>query len=177
MPYLAGGIAGMPMGLALLSGLESQQLKVALSVMLIGYAAWSLVRAPAAPARPAPNLVRSFFIGAAGGVVGGFSAFPGAALVIWNALSGAGKEQGRALTQAFILSMQVVGLCLLLGRHPALFGATFWCLFLAAAPVALLGNRIGVAIYRRTGDVGYRRVTLSALGGSGLGLLLQLALQ
>jgi uncharacterized membrane protein YfcA len=177
MPYLAGGIAGMPIGLALLSGLALQQLKVGLGVMLIGYATWSLLRAPTARRSAEPNAARSFFIGAAGGVVGGFSAFPGSALVVWNAISGVGKDQGRALTQAFILSMQIVGLCLLLARHPALFGSAFWVLFLAAAPVALLGNRIGLAIYRRTGDIGYRRITLAALGTAGFGLLLQLALQ
>jgi uncharacterized membrane protein YfcA len=177
IPYLAGGIAGMPIGLALLSGLALLQLKVGLGAMLIGYAAWSLLRAPTARVRATPNAARSFLVGAAGGVVGGFSAFPGSALVVWNAISGVGKEQGRALTQAFILSMQVVGLSLLLVRHPAIFGPAFWGLFLAAAPVALLGNRIGLAIYRRTGDIGYRRVTLAVLGAAGFGLLLQLALQ
>src|SRR4051812_35960057 len=155
MPYLAGGIAGMPLGLALLSGLASSELKAGLSVLLIGYATWSLLRAPAprTRTRSEPNAARSFLVGAAGGVVGGFSAFPGAALVVWNAISGAGKEQGRALTQAFILSMQLVGLALLLAHRPALFGATFWQLFVAASPVAVFGNRIGIAIYRRTGDI------------------------
>jgi uncharacterized protein len=177
VPYLAGGVAGLPLGLAVLSGLALPELKAFLSVLLMGYAAWSLVRSPTPGQRPQPNAARSFFVGVAGGVVGGFSAFPGSALVVWNAISGASKEQGRALTQAFILSMQVVGLALLLARHPALFGATFWVLFLSAAPMALLGNRIGVAIYRRTGDIGYRRITLAALGAAGFGLLLQLALQ
>jgi hypothetical protein len=42
--------------------------------------------------------------------------------------------------------------------------------------VSLLGNRIGIAIYRRTGDVGYRQITLAALGISGAGLLLKAGL-
>jgi uncharacterized membrane protein YfcA len=177
LPYLAGGIAGLPIGLTLLSGLALGQLKGTLSVVLIGYAAWSLLRAPLARTIAKPNAIRSFLVGAAGGVVGGFSAFPGSAIVVWNVLSGVDKAQGRSLTQAFILAMQIVGLALLLARHPALFGGAFWALFLAAAPIALLGNRVGVAIYRRTGDAGYRRVTLAALGAAGIGLLLQLALQ
>jgi len=129
-----------------------------------------------AGARREPNATRSFFVGAAGGLVGGFSAFQGSALVVWNARAGAGKEQGRALTQALILSMQVVGLALLLARHPALFGLGFWRLFVVAAPLALVGNRLGIAIYRRTGDTSYRRVTLFALGAAGFGLLVQIAL-
>ena len=177
VPYLAGGVAGMPFGLTLLSGLGILELKVGLGLMLIGYSTWSLLRRASTGPRPASSAARAFFVGAAGGVVGGFAAFPGSALVVWNTLTGVGKEQGRALTQAFILSMQVVGLALLLARHPALFGHGFWGIFLVAAPVALLGNRLGIAIYRRTGDIGYRRITLAALGAAGLGLLLQLALQ
>jgi len=73
--------------------------------------------------------------------------------------------------------MRVGGLALVLARDPALFGGAFWAIFVVAAPVALLGNRLGIAIYRRTGDIGYRRITLAALGTAGLGLLLQLALQ
>jgi len=203
VPYLVGGVAGLPFGLALLSGLEIGELKAGLGGMLIGFATWSLVQAPRAAATaptpttsmppaarspslppttaarrtPPPNAARSFIVGAAGGLVGGFSAFPGAALVVWNAIAGVGKEQGRALTQAFILAMQVVGLALLLARHSALFGAGFWALFITAAPLALVGNRIGIAIYKRSGSVAYRRVTLYALGAAGMGLLVQLALQ
>jgi hypothetical protein len=45
-----------------------------------------------------------------------------------------------------------------------------------SAPIALACNQAGVAIYRRTGDVGYRTITLLALGASGMGLLLKVAL-
>jgi uncharacterized membrane protein YfcA len=176
MPYFAGGVVGLPLGLALLSGLATRELKLGLGLMLIGYSTWSLLRRAVPGAHREPSAARSFWVGAAGGVVGGFSAFPGSALVVWNALAGVGKEQGRALTQAFILSMQVVGLALLLARHPGLFGLGFWRLFVAAAPLALLGNRLGITIYRRTGDISYRRITLLALGSAGFGLLVQTAL-
>jgi hypothetical protein len=41
----------------------------------------------------------------------------------------------------------------------------------AALPVTLLGNSVGVAIYRKAGDVGYRCITFAALGVSGFGLV------
>jgi uncharacterized membrane protein YfcA len=112
-------------------------------------------------------------VGAIGGVVGGFSAFPGAALVVWNGLTGAGKAQSRVTTQVYILFMRVMSLALLWARRPNGLDRTYWTLLVAAAPAALIGNRAGVALYRRTGDLGYRRITLIALGLVGSGLLVK----
>jgi hypothetical protein len=177
LPYLGGGTLGMPLGLAVLASLPSTRLTTGLGMLLIAYAAWSLCM----PARPAgsvaPNRLRSFAIGALGGLVGGFSAFPGSALVVWAGLAGLGKEHSRALTQPFILWMQVLGLVLLLVTKPALFDRGFWIVFLLVLPAALVGNRLGIAIYRRTGDLGYRRITYAALGIAGLGLIVRVALR
>jgi uncharacterized membrane protein YfcA len=177
VPYLAGGTLGMPAGLAVLSLLGARELTVALGLLLVAYAGWSLLK-PAALrlGDTRPSRWRSFLVGAVGGVVGGFSAFPGSALVVWNGLVGVSKEQGRALTQPFILWMQVVGLVLVTVMRPRLFDAAFWLVFAAALPAALLGNALGVAIYRRTGDVGYRRITFAALGLTGAGLVLKVLL-
>jgi len=176
-PYLAGGLFGMPAGTAVLSDVGARPLMVVLGIVLIGYAGWSLTRARTQRLGPAPRPLRAaLLVGAAGGFIGGFSAFPGSALVVWNGLLGKGKEQGRAIVQPFILFMQVVGLLLLVATRPQLFGAAFWALLAAALLPTLAGNAIGVAIFRRTGDRGYARWTLLALGLSGAGLLLKAAL-
>ncbi len=172
LPYLIGGTAGMPVGLAILATFGARELSVSLGVLLIAYSIWSLAKPVGLRLRGGPpSAWRSFLVGAAGGVVGGFSAFPGSAIVVWNGLLGLGKEEGRALTQPFILWMQIVGLALLLATRPQLFGPVFWGLFAAALPASLLGNSAGVAIFRRTGDVGYRNITFVALGLSGIGLV------
>lgn len=177
MPYLIGGTLGMPAGLAILTAFGARTLTVALGLLLVGYSIWSLLKPAALRFHDqAPSLRRSLLVGAAGGVIGGFSALPGAALVIWNGLTGVGKEAGRALTQPFILWMQLVGLALLLATRPQLFDAASWTLFGLALPAALLGNVVGVAIYRKTCDIGYRRVTFVALGTSGLGLVVKVML-
>lgn len=115
-------------------------------------------------------------VGAGGGIVGGFAAFPGSALVIWNGIVGRTKEQSRALTQPYILCMQVVALVLLAALHPQLFDTTFWTRLAVGLPGTLIGNQLGVAVYRRTGDLGYRRITLIMLGLAGTALLLKLAM-
>jgi uncharacterized protein len=172
LPYLAGGTIGMPVGLAILALADARELNVALGSLLVGYSIWSLTKPTDLRLRTgAPAVQRSFLVGMMGGIVGGFSAFPGSAIVVWNGLLGVGKEQGRALTQPFILWMQAVGLVLLLMTRPQVFSAAFMGLFAAVVPLVLIGTAVGVAIYRKTGDVGYRRVTFAALGVSGLGLI------
>jgi hypothetical protein len=177
LPYLAGGIAGMPVGLTILYAFGARELTVSLGLLLVAYSTWSLFKPATLQLKStAPSLKRSFLVGAVGGIVGGFSAFPGSALVVWNGLVGRSKAEGRALTQPFILGMQLVGLALLAVARPELFNRAFWVTFLPSMPIALLGNAFGIAIYRRTGDVGYRNITLIALGISGLGLLLKVVL-
>ena len=177
MPYLAGGTAGMPFGLWILARTRADVLTAALGALLMAYATWLLVKPAAAALKiRQPSGRYSFLVGAVGGVVGGFSAFPGSAIVVWNGLTGATKQEGRALTQPFILWMQIVGIALMVATRPFLFGQPFWSLFVGAAPVALVGNLLGVGIYRKTGDVGYRQVTLVALGAAGAGLLFKVAL-
>ena len=177
LPYLVGGTVGMPLGLAILAEFGGRSLAAALGLLLVAYAAWSLLKPPALQLRNShPSARSAFLVGVVGGIVGGFSAFPGSALVIWNGLTGASKERGRALVQPFVLWMQIVGLALLLVTRPQVFDRSFATVFMMALPAALLGNRLGVGIYRRTSDVSYRRVTFWALGVSGAGLVMKVAL-
>lgn len=173
-PYLLGGCMGLPAGLTVLGGVSASKLVTGLGFFLVSYSAWSLLkpahlRLRATPPGPWAGLT----VGALGGLVGGFSAFPGAVIVVWSGLIGWPKTRTRALTAPFILGMQslaFLSMCLL---WPERLGLIFWGLIALSTPLVLLGNRCGIAMYRRTGDVGYRRVTLAALGASGMGLLIK----
>jgi|SRR5690349_13612014 len=175
VPCVVGGLIGLPLGLTMLSRVGLWHLDVVLSLVLVCHSTWSLLRPPGERDREDASPSCSFLVGTVAGALAAFAALPGSALVFWTARAGIGKAHGRALTQSFVLAMQLVATALLLARHPALFGRAFWGLFVAAAPVALLGNQLGVAIYRRTPDRCYRRVTLAALAIAGVGLLGQLA--
>ncbi len=177
LPYILGGVLGLPVGLAILALLGERPLLTGLGVLLLAYAAWSLYKpACAVLAAPLPSLRSAMLVGAAGGVVGGFAAFPGSALVVWNGVVGRTSEQSRALTQPYIVFMQTVALVLLVVLRPQTFDTTFWAVLAMALPGTLLGNQLGVALYRRTGDGGHRRLTLTVLGLAGAGLLLKVAL-
>jgi uncharacterized protein len=176
LPYLIGGMIGLPCGLVLLSYLEKAQLLICLGALLVAYAAYSLCSSRQPLIDQKAPFLNAIGVGAAGGLIGGFSAFPGAALVVWNGLRGASKEESRALTQPYILFMQVIALVLLYANSASTFSSEFWRVLLVATPLALIGNFIGVNIYKQTGDIGYRKITLAALGFSGLVLIVKTTL-
>lgn len=173
-PYAVGGVLGVPIGLIILTRVPTQALTMLMGGILVLYGSWSLLRPAVAGEEPsATSVPAAASVGFVGGILGGFSAFPTGPLVIWTALKGLPKAQTRTLMLPYILVMQVVGIALLAAKRPESFSQTFWLLFLTALPVSFLGNRIGIALYKRTSKVNYRRVTLIALTVSGASLLLK----
>jgi uncharacterized membrane protein YfcA len=110
-------------------------------------------------------------VGAAGGVNGGFSAFPGSMPVVYLGLRGASKAESRGITQPYILTLQLISLSILALTHAAIFNAQFWVLLALTLPAVLLGSWAGVAVYRRTSEVNFRRAVLILLIVSGVSLL------
>lgn len=177
LPYAMGGLLGLPLGLKILAAVPSKDLIFLLGALLVAYSLYSICKPKSLVlASRDTTLGGALAVGAIGGIVGGFSAFPGSALVVWNGLKNIPKEQGRALTQPFIFVMQVVALTLLAFARPTLFDSHLWTLFGLAVPIAWVGNRFGLAIYKRASQVNYRVLTLSALGLSGLSLVLKCVL-
>jgi len=174
LPYTAGGILGLPLGLEILARASTRPLLWGLGGLLLGYAMYNIFKPPALRLAKADTSVGgALAVGAIGGIVGGFSAFPGSALVVWNGLKNVPKEKGRALIQPFILVMQVIALSIVACARPTLFDERLLTLLVASLPLAWLGNRLGLEIYRRTSQANYRTITLAALGVSGLSLVLK----
>jgi uncharacterized membrane protein YfcA len=176
LPYFVGGVFGMPVGIEIMTVVDAKSLVLVFGLLLVLYSGYCLAK----PTKPVFQHVAgwrsSLLVGACGGVIGGFTAFPGSVMVIWTALTGRAKEHGRALTQPFVFFMQLVGLILIAFTRPQTFNNQFVTLFTAMVPLALIGSWVGVIIYRRTSQVDYRKICFTALGLSGFGLLLKLGL-
>jgi len=170
-PYLLGGLIGVPAGLRILHGLQTSTLVALFGVFLVLYAAYSLLKPETLRIPTAGGWQVSCLIGAIGGVVGGFAAFPGAAVVVWSGLRQLPKTASRAIVQPYILALQIVALFLLAIQHPETFSTTYWSLLLWTLPVVLPCTLVGVYLYRFLSDVNFRRVTFMLLGVSGAGLL------
>lgn len=174
-PYLLGGFVGVPVGLTILHSLPASQLMAIFGAFLVIYAGYSLLkpdgaRVPAEGGWRVPALV-----GAVGGVIGGFTAFPGAAVVIWSGLRRLPKSESRSIVQPYILALQLLSLGILTIQHPETFDGTYWRLLALMLPVVLPGTLLGVTLYKSLSDINFRRVTFMLLGTSGVGLLVKAA--
>jgi hypothetical protein len=172
-PYLLGGLLGIPAGLAILHSLPTAMLLAILGALLVSYSAYSLLKPQRLHISPRSGWVAPSLVGAAGGVIGGFTAFPGAAVVLWSSLCNLPKSESRAIVQPYILGLQLVSIALLSIEHPETFDRTYWTLLAITVPVVLPCTWLGVNLYRSISDINFRRMTFLLLGTSGLGLLIK----
>jgi uncharacterized membrane protein YfcA len=176
LPYVLGGLVGVPVGLAILHSLPTAHLLALLGGFLVIYAAYSLLKPDRLRVSPRRSgWVASVLVGAAGGVIGGFTAFPGAAVVLWSGLRRLPKDESRSIVQPYILVLQLVSIALLTIQHPETFDRTYWTLLAITVPVVLPCTWLGVNLYKSLSDVNFRRITFMLLGTSGLGLLVKAA--
>jgi hypothetical protein len=174
-PYIVGGLIGVPIGLAILGSLPTVNLMLVFGAFLVIYAAYSLLRPHGARATLHGGWTASALVGLAGGVIGGFTAFPGAPVVVWSGLRHLPKRESRAIVQPYILVLQLVSISLLALQRPQTFDKTYWLLLAITVPVVLPCTLMGVRLYRSLSDINFRRVTFVLLGASGLGLLIKAA--
>jgi hypothetical protein len=170
LPYILGGFAGVPIGVALLRGLPANWFAAGLGLFLIVYSGIMLALRRRARIGLS-GWKNAVAVGAVGGVVGGFSGFGASALVVYLGLRDADKAAVRGITQPFILAMQLASLALLAVLDPTIFDAGFWLLWATTLPAVLLGTSTGVALYRRLSDGNFRRSVLILLGLSGFSLI------
>ena len=172
LAYIAGGLGGVPIGLGLLQALPTRMFASGLGLFLVIYSVAVLLK---------PDRLRirlsgwkpAVAAGAAGGIVGGFSAFPASIPAVYLGLRGLTKAETRSITQPYILVMQLISLTILALTHRAIFNIEFWLLWALTLPAVLLGTSTGVALYRRMSEVNFRRAVLILLMVSGVGLVVK----
>ncbi len=167
-PFLIGGLLGIPLGAALLRGLDPHRFAIGIGAFLMVYGALMLLM-PGLVVRRANRLADIAF-GVVGGITGGAIAFPGAAPTIWCSLRGLPKDVQRGIVQPFILVMQIAAL-IYFSRLGILTTATLTS-FLVCAPAVLFGTWVGLRLFNRIGDDAFRRVVLIFLIVSGVSLML-----
>jgi hypothetical protein len=170
-PYLLGGLFGIPVGLWVLHSLPTPILMSVFGGFLVGYAAYSLLKPDSLRVLCRSRWPLSILVGMVGGVIGGFTAFPGAAVVIWSGLRGLSKRETRAIVQPYILGLQIVALAILAVGHPATFGGKFWFLLTVTLPIVLPCTFLGVRLYKTLSEINFRRIAFMLLGTSGFGIL------
>ena len=173
--YILGGFAGVPLGIWIMANLPAAELSLATGFVLLAYAAWMTFK-PQTYALQTSGTLQHMGVGMLGGIVGGFTAFPGCAVVIWAGLRNMTKNEQRSIVQPYILAMQFAALFGMiffrsgdLTRNP--FDQTFWVLFLLLIPVVLPMTNLGVKTFKKLSDINFKSITLGVLAFSGSGLV------
>lgn len=165
-PMLVGGVAGVPFAVILLRQLDTVAFQIGFGLFLAGYALLMLWR-PARGDGRRRGALPEIGIGFLGGFVGGLTAMPGAIPVLYGDMSGIGKDAQRAMVQPFILSMQLLSLVMMAASGDIKVDTI--ALAAKAIPALAAGTIIGLLLFRRVPDVGFRRAVLLVLLLTGAG--------
>jgi uncharacterized membrane protein YfcA len=168
LPFLVGGLVGLPLGLALLPRLDVVLFKALLGLLLVVMCPLMFF-APRLPRITRGGRAGDALAGAAGGMMGGIGGFAGVVPTLWVQLRGLPKEQARAVIQNFNLSVLLMAFAgyLLAG----LATREMLPLFAIVAPAMLIPSLLGARLYAGISESGFRKVLLGLLTASGVALL------
>ena len=168
LPFIIGGVFGVPLGAALLPHVAPAAFKLALGALLVIWCPAMLFT------RNLPLVTRGGRLadgiaGWLGGIMGGLGGFSGPAPTLWCTLRGWDKDRQRAMFQSFHLCMH--GLTLAAYFAGGLITVPTLTTFAIAAPAMVVPSLLGARLYARVSESGFRRLVLLLLLASGVALL------
>jgi uncharacterized membrane protein YfcA len=163
---LIGGALGLVPALYFLTRVDPVKFRLAFGIFLAVYAGYMLLRPQSQLLQRIKSRVFDGLVGFTGGLIGGLTAMPGAAPVVWCDLRGLPKEQQRGVVQPYIAAMQVVAMVLLVGSGN--LSRNVAVEFAMTLPALLAGTALGIFLFGKIDDATFRRFVLGALLVSGL---------
>jgi uncharacterized membrane protein YfcA len=168
MPFVIGGLAGMPVGALLVEHADPSHFKLSVGAMLLVFpTALFFIRKPMA--LPVGGRGVDAAVGFAGGILGGLAGLSGPLPILWASIRGWSKDQRRGVFQIF--NGTVLGAALALQiANGFVKGEVFW-LALLTLPCTLIGSWIGARTYQALSDRNFYDIVLGLLFVSGLVLV------
>jgi uncharacterized membrane protein YfcA len=167
-PFLAGGLLGIPIGVALLPHLDASMFKAMLGLLLVVWCPVMLF-ARNLPRVTVGGSVADAASGFAGGILGGLGGLTGAIPTLWCTLRQFDKDRQRSIIQNFNLTTLAVAMVIYLANGAVT--TELWRMLAIVAPAMLIPTLLGSRIYLGISEATFRKVVLTALTASGLGLL------
>ena len=167
-PFLAGGLVGVPIGVAVLPHLDVPMFKLVLGLLL---ALWCpvMLLSPRLPRIAHGGRVADGVVGVAGGIMGGIGGFTGAIPTLWCTLRGFDKDVQRAVIQNFNLAALVVTMASYFAT--GIVTRDMLPMFAIVAPAMLVPTLIGTRVYAGISEARFRQIVLGLLTASGVALL------
>jgi uncharacterized membrane protein YfcA len=170
-PFLAGGVLGVPAGVAVLGWANPGYMRASIGALLVLYSAYALAR-PSLKPIVAGGAAADSLIGALNGIIGGATGLAGIVVTIWCGLRGWPKDAQRAVFQPTGVAIFAMS-ALWLGLNGAADLETLR-LFVIGLPILLAGTWLGLRLYGRVDDAGFRKIVLALLLVSGAALIFSL---
>lgn len=168
LPFIVGGVVGVPVGTLLLPLIEVALFKTLIGVLLIGYCSFMLLRRNGFRIA-AGGWAADGVVGLLGGLLGGLAGLSGPIPSVWAGLRGWGKDEKRGVFQAFNTTILLIALGT--QAYGGFLTAEVGRVTLIALPGTLIGSWIGRKIYDRLGARGFDQIVLGILLLSGIALI------
>jgi uncharacterized membrane protein YfcA len=169
-PFLLGGLLGVPLGVAVLGFANPDYLRAGVGVLLIAYSIHGLARPAMKPI--VADARADAGVGLLNGILGGATGLAGIIVTIWCGLRGWPKDVQRTVFQPVGVSVFAMS-AVALGASGAVNADTLR-LFAIGLPILLAGTWLGLKLYGRVDDAGFRKIVLTLLLASGLALMFSL---
>jgi uncharacterized membrane protein YfcA len=170
LPYLAGGMGGVILATFVFDRIDPHVFRQLFGAFLMFYALSTVLRPQAALLAMKARPVGHTAVGFVGGLVGGLTAMPGAVLAIWCDVHAMPKTAQRSVVQPFIAAMQSLALVVLFLKAPAAPAALLHHLPFVL-PALFAGATIGLFLFGKVSDLGFRRAISALLFFSGVALV------
>ncbi|MGC1816025.1 MAG: sulfite exporter TauE/SafE family protein [Casimicrobiaceae bacterium] len=168
LPFVAGGVLGVPVGVRLLPHINAVDFKCGIGILLI-VSCTVLLAHHSRAAWTRGGKAADSAVGLAGGVLGGLAGLSGLLPTLWAELRGWEKDARRGIFQGYNLS--ILAMALAAQGTAGLLTAALWPLLLIALPGTIVGAWLGRRIYARLDTTRFAKTVLILLLVSGVVLV------
>ena len=168
LPFLLGGIVGIPIGVSILPRLDVHLFKLCLGFVLVIWCPIMLFSSRI-PLILRGGRLADAVVGAIGGIMGGIGGFTGIAPTLWCTLRGFDKDKQRVVIQNFNLGALLVTMAVYVGT--GIITRDMLPMFAIVAPAMLIPTLLGTRVYIGISDIAFRRIVLTLLTCSGVAML------
>jgi uncharacterized membrane protein YfcA len=167
LPFMIGGLAGVPAGTILLTYIDPAYLRIGVGVLLVLYSIYGLTRPSIKPVQG--GVAVDTAIGFLNGMLAGLTGLVGIVVVIWCQLRNWPKDVQRAVFQPVLLATIVTSAVTL--SFAGAVTADTMKLYLLGLPCMLAGTWLGLKLYGKIDDAQFRKIVLVLLLVFGLSLI------
>lgn len=171
-PFIIGGAVGVPIGALLLTYINPAHLRIGVGVLLVLYSIYSLAKPALKPV--GGGVPADVGIGFLNGLLGGLTGLGGIIVTVWVQLRGWPKDVQRIVFQPVILAAQAMTAISL--AFAGAYTAETIKLYLYGLPALAAGIWIGLKLYGKLDEAGFRKVILVLLLVSGLSLVVPMSM-